>query len=579
MIEHITDCTCGCRENSIPEVVSRKDFLRKIGAATVGMGLAPLAGFALTDDKGRAEEFEKSTVIQKGKAQRITLLHTSDIHGQVNVHDEFFWENDQAVYKKRGGFAHLKTLINELRKKNPNTLLLDGGDCFQGSAIATLSEGMALIPLMNDLKYNLMLPGNWEVAYGKKMLIKDMGAYNAPKICANMMHEDGGDLLFPPYQTFFVGGVKIGFVGYNDPLTPIRQSPAYSNGMKFQDPEKNIARYIKLLREQEQCQVVIALTHMGMAQQLYLADQPYAEGLDYVFGADTHERIRTPLQGKYARVTEPGAFSSFIGKMDFVIENGKIKDEAYELMEVDPEKYKADAEMTKLIEKAHEPYKKEIKRVLGKTTTPLVRYFVMETPMDNLITDAIMWKTQPDIALSNGFRFCPPLIPDVKTNEAEITKEYLWSMLPVDSDLKTGKVNGKQLRNWLEKEMENVFAKDPTKRFGGWLVRFQGMKIKFTIGNEMGKRIQEILIKDKPLEEDKIYTLVACEREGDPDSVLCRIKDVKNTKRTGHTLHKIMEEYLAAHSPVAPKIEGRAVATDAPSTLLTQVLGVNYQFK
>ena len=190
-----------------------------------------------------------------------------------------------------------------------------------------------------------------------------------------------------------------------------------------------------------------------------------------------------------------------------------------------------------------------------------------------------MWKAQSDIALSNGFRFCPPLVPDPKTREVEITKEYLWSMLPVDSDVISGKINGKQLKNWLEKELENVFAKDPTKRFGGWLVRFQGMKIKFTIGNEMGKRIQEILIKNEPVDEAKIYTVVACEREGDPDSVLCRIRDVKETKHTGFTLHQVMEEYLAAHSPVSPQIEGRAVATDAPSTLLTQVLGVNYQFR
>jgi 2',3'-cyclic-nucleotide 2'-phosphodiesterase (5'-nucleotidase family) len=579
MEKHSPLCKCGCHENLIPEGVSRKDFLKKIGAASMGLGLAPLASFALTDDKGKAESFLKSSVIKKGKAQHLTLLHTTDIHGQVNVHDEFFWENEQAVYKKRGGFAHLKTLINEVRKKNSNTLLLDGGDCFQGSAIASLSQGAALIPLMNNLHYNLMLPGNWEVAYGKKVLVKDMGAYDAPKVCANMWHEGTDEFMFPPYQTFYLGGIKIGFVGYNDPLTPIRQSPAYSTGIRFQDPEKNIAKYIKFLKEQEQCDIVIALTHMGMAQQLNLANQSYAEGLDYVFGADTHERIRKPLEGKYAKVTEPGAFSSFIGKMDLVIENGKIKEEAYELMEIDPAKYKADEEMLELIKKAHEPYAKEIKKVLGKSTTPLVRYFVIETPIDNLITDALMWKIQPDIALSNGFRFCPPLIPDSKTNEAEITKEFLWSMLPVNSEVKTGKVSGKQLRNWLEKELENVFAKDPTKRFGGWLVRFQGMKIKFTMNNEMGKRVQEILVKNEALVDDKTYVVAACEREGDPDDVLCRIKDVKNTKRAGINLHEVMEEYLAKFSPVSPKIEGRAVATDAPSTLLSQVLGVNYQFR
>lgn len=579
MKKHSTDCGCGCKENIIPEGESRKGFLKKIGAATLGLGLSPLASFALTDEKGKAEEMKKSSVIRTGKAQHITLLHTTDIHGQVNVHDEFFWEDGKAVFKKRGGFAHLKTLINSIRSENPNTLLLDGGDCFQGSAIAALSEGQALIPLMNNLNYDLMLPGNWEVVYGKKMLVKDMGAYNAPKVCGNMFNETEGDLMFPPFHTFYFGDTKIGFLGYNDPLTPIRQSPAYSYGIKFSDPEKNISKYIKLLKEQEQCDIVIALTHMGMAQQLHLANQPYAEGLDYIFGADTHERIRKPLEGKYCKVTEPGAFSSFIGKMDLIIENGKIKEEAYELIEVDPEKHKADEEMLNLISKAEEPFKADLQKVIGKTKTPLYRYFVIETPMDNLITDAVMWKAKPDVALSNGFRFCPALIPDPKTGIADITGEFLWSMLPVNSDVKMAEVTGQQLWDWLEKEMENVFAKDPTKRFGGWLIRFQGMKIKFTMNNDIGKRLQEVKIKDKPIDLKKTYKIVACERDGDPDSVLCRMKDVKNTRKLGYTLHMVMEEYLAKFSPVSPKTEGRAIATDVAQTLLTQVSGVNYQFR
>jgi len=265
--------------------------------------------------------------------------------------------------------------------------------------------------------------------------------------------------------------------------------------------------------------------------------------------------------------------------MDLVIENGKIKEEAYELMEVDPEKYKADEEMLNLISKAEEPYKADLQKVIGKTKTPLYRYFVIETPMDNLITDAVMWKAKPDIALSNGFRFCPALIPDPKTGMTDITKEFLWSMLPVNSEVKMAEITGQQLWDWLEKEMENVFAKDPTKRFGGWLIRFQGMKIKFTMNNDMGKRLKEVKVKEKPIDLKKTYKIVACERDGDPDSVLCRIKDVKNTHKLGYTLHTVMEEYLAKFSPVSPKTEGRAIATDVAQTLLTQVSGVNYQFR
>ncbi|MDZ7648533.1 MAG: 5'-nucleotidase C-terminal domain-containing protein [Cytophagales bacterium] len=109
----------------------------------------------------------------------------------------------------------------------------------------------------------------------------------------------------------------------------------------------------------------------------------------------------------------------------------------------------------------------------------MVRYYVIENPMDNMITDALMWKLKPDIALSNGFRFCPPLVPDKEKGYAEITNDFLWSMLPVDSNARQASVTGKQIWNWMEKELHNVFASDPAKRFGGWVIRFKGDGSKF----------------------------------------------------------------------------------------------------
>ena len=105
-------------------------------------------------------------------------------------------------------------------------------------------------------------------------------------------------------------------------------------------------------------------------------------------------------------MTEPGAFASFVGKLDLVVENGKIKDENYALLDVDPDRYPEDPEMKRRVAAARAPYREEVEKVIGKTRTPLLRYYVIETPMDNLITDALMWKFKTDFAVSNGFRFC-----------------------------------------------------------------------------------------------------------------------------------------------------------------------------
>jgi sulfur-oxidizing protein SoxB len=537
----------------------RRDFLKHLGRVGLGLGVVPVLA----------------------RAQHLTILHTADIHAQLDIHDEFFWEDGRAVFRRRGGLATLRTMINALRRENPgNTLVVDGGDCFQGGGVASLSRGRAIVPLVNAIGYDLVLPGNWEVVYGKEAMVANLNGYSAAKVCANMFHASGGGTapIFPPYQTFTLGGVTVGFVGYNDPLTPTRQSPAYSEGIRFTHPRVDLARHVRTLREREGCALVFVLSHMGLAQQLDLANQPYARGVDYILGADTHERIREPLQGRYAKVTEPGAFASFVGKLDLVVEDGQIKDQTYALLDVDPDRYPEDEEMRTLVAAARAPYREELDRVVGRTRTPLMRYYVIETPMDNLITDALQWKFKADFVVSNGFRFCPPLVPPAG-GEAAITNDYLWSMLPVDSVLKSGVVTGQQIKDWLERELENTFAKDATKRFGGWLVRFKGLEMTFTVGGPAGKRLRQVKILGELLDPRRHYTMLGCEREGDPDDVVCRMQGVANPHRLDVTVHQLLTEYLALHSPIAPVVEGRAVATDAPSTLLSQVEGTSYRFR
>jgi sulfur-oxidizing protein SoxB len=588
---HPHGCRCRAHDES-PDAIPRRQILRGIGALGAGLAMQPVVAMAASG--GRRADLLASRAVQNGQASRFTILHTADIHAQLHTHDEFFFENGKAVYRKRGGFGVLKTMIDALRAENPgNTIVIDGGDCFQGGGVAALSEGRALVPLMNRIGYDLMIPGNWEVVYGKKMLLTNFRSYRAQKICANMYHAPypaaakvafdpdagrAGQLLFPPYWTKTVAGVKIGFIGYNDPLTSRRQSPAYSYGIAFSEPVANLAKYIRTLREDERCAMVFLVTHMGLAQQVALANMPEAKGADFVLGADTHERVRTPIAGKYSRVTEPGSFGSFVARLDVIVEDGRVKDTHYDLLDVDPEKYPADKGMLDLVAMVSAPYEKQLRTVVGSTRTTLVRYYVIENPMDNLITDAVMWKLKPDIALSNGFRFCPPIVAD-GTNPTPITVDDLWSMIPVESNAKYGEATGRQIWDWLETELDHVFADDPARRFGGWVVRFKGMTANFTKGNAFRKRVNWIKVANRPIDLQKTYLLAACEREGDPNDTLCRLQHVANPRRTDISLHAILREYFARFSPVSPKVEGRITATDAPQDLLSQLEGYDYSFR
>jgi 2',3'-cyclic-nucleotide 2'-phosphodiesterase (5'-nucleotidase family) len=226
------------------------------------------------------------------------------VHCQIHPHDELFWENGKAVFRKTGGYAQLATYLKKRRKINSNTFLVDTGDMFQGSELSVKTTGKAMVPLLNALQYDLYLPGNWEVIYYKKSMQTLMGSLNAPKVCANMYHDLGdgkkGELIFHPYKIWNIAGVKIGFLGYTDPLVPIRQSPNYSKGIIYTAPEENLAHYIDVLRNDEGCKYVIMLSHLGLSQQIALANHEACKGVDIIFGGDTHERVREPIQCKYA---------------------------------------------------------------------------------------------------------------------------------------------------------------------------------------------------------------------------------------------------------------------------------------
>lgn len=554
---------------------SRRKFIAQLSALGATTGLSGIASAAPKSEKSRSEIPSSFTV---------SILQTTDVHCQIHPHDELFWENGKSVFRKTGGYAHLKTFVEKLRNESQHSFLIDTGDMFQGSELSVKTTGEAMAPLLNEMGYDLYLPGNWEVIYYKKAMQQLLGSLYAPKVCANMYHDLGegkkGELIFPPYHIWTVNGVKMGFLGYTDHLVPIRQSPNYSKGIIYTKPEENLAHYVDVLRNQEKCAFVIIIAHLGLSQQLHLANLPACEGVDYILGGDTHERVRNPIQSKYAKVVEPGAFGSFVGKLELQIENGKVVSDRYELLEVDAEKNGPDKKMAELISLNEQPFQEDIYKIAGYSTVPLYRYFVIENPIDTMILDAVGWQVpEVDIVLSNGFRFCPPRTTPDQTGNIPITHGFIFDMLPVDSMIRTGKVTGTQINNWLEKELNNVFASDASKRFGGWVIKFKGMEVEFNAFGEEGKRVQKALVHGKPLEMEKVYTICACERDGDPDDMLCRFKGVMDTENTAYTLHEAMKNYLAKNSPVTPIPPKSAVALDAPATLLTQVHGVDYEFR
>src|SRR5689334_10974606 len=213
-----------------------------------------------------------------------------------------------------------------------------------------------------------------------------------------------------------------------------------------------------------------------------------------------------PIVCKHAELVEPGAFGSFVGKLTLTIQNGKVIKDAYEFVEIRADRHKPDTGMLALIKNNEKPFEDDIYKIAGYSTIPLYRYFVVENPIDTMILDALKWRLpEVDIVLSNGFRFCPPLTTRDHTGNIPITHGFIYDMLPVDSTVRTATVTGKQIQDWLEKELNNVFAKKASDRIGGWVIKFKGMKMSFNAFGENGKRVKEVTVNNAPLDLDKTY--------------------------------------------------------------------------
>lgn len=487
------------------------------------------------------------------KPRSVSLVYFADLHAQLEPHAELFWHGDEAEMTTAGGVARIASAIEEIRKEHPGRVLfMDAGDTIQGSAAAAWTEGRAVVPPVNALGLDLGIPGNWEVVYGAEALRQRTGQYRHPTIAANIRDAETGERLFPPYLVKELNGVRIGVIGFTDPDVPQRQPPSYSKGLTF-DGAEVLQPLIDEIRHKEKVDVVVLLTHIGLPKSIGLAE--HLKGVDILLSGDTHERTYEPIVRGETWVVEPGSFGSFLGRLDLTVREGKVVDRRWELIELRADRFPEDPQVKRVVDETLTPLRPRLERIIGKTEVPLMRYNVVETSLDLVLSDALREAAGADIGLSNGFRFAPPKLA------GPIRESDLWDWYPITTKLKVGKVTGKQLREFWERELEHVFASDPEKLFGGWVPRLSGMTLRFVAHAPMGERVREIRVHGEPLEDDRVYSVVACEREGDEPHKVCRIPNVRNPRVLDLEAHEAVRRYLARHSPLmAPEGEARQVS-------------------
>ena len=426
--------------------------------------------------------------------------------GSAWAHSFTFLNFEKAArrYGKVGGFAHLATLVKQLKASRPGALLLDGGDTWQGSATALWTNAQDMVDCAKLLGVDVMT-GHWEFTYGMKRVKQIVDGDFAGRIdfiAQNVKTADFGDPVFRPYVQREINGVACAIIGQAFPYTPIANPRYLVADWSFGIQDESMQKVVDEVRAKG-AQVVVLLSHNGMDVDLKLATR--VRGIDAIFGGHTHDGVPLAVPvanaGGKTLVTNAGSNSKFLGLMDFDVKGGKVVDYRYRLLPIFANQLPADPQMDALIAKVRQPYEARLAEKLAVSDGLLYRRGNFNGSWDQLICDALIDTQGAEIAFSPGFRWGTSLL-----SGDTITRELLMDQLAITYPYTTlSEMSGATIKTILEDVADNLFNPDPYYQQGGDMVRVGGLTYTCTPGEAMGRRIGDMRLKGKPIEADKTY--------------------------------------------------------------------------
>jgi sulfur-oxidizing protein SoxB len=411
-------------------------------------------------------------------------------------------------YGKVGGFAHLATLVKQVRAQRPGALLLDGGDNWQGSATALWTQAQDMIDVSKLLGVDMMT-GHWEFTYGaervKQVIAKDFVG-NIEFIAQNIRTVDFGDPVFKPYVMREVNGVPIAIIGQAFPYTPIANPRHFVPEWTFGIQEEGLQKVVDDAQKKG-AQVVVLLSHNGMDVDLKLASR--VTGIDVILGGHTHDAVPAPVAVKNARgttlVTNAGCNGKFLAVIDLDVRGGKLKSRQYRLLPVFANLLEADKDMAALIQSVRAPFENKLSEKLAVTEELLYRRGNFTGTFDQVILDALMEVEGAEIAFSPGFRWGTTLLP----REA-ITLEHVMDQTAITYPYTSvNALTGAAIKTILEDVCDNLFNPDPYYQQGGDMVRVGGMHYRCDPTQTIGSRISDMTLHGKPIAADKTYKVAS----------------------------------------------------------------------
>ncbi|MDF2182779.1 thiosulfohydrolase SoxB [Neptuniibacter sp. CAU 1671] len=458
-----------------------------------------------------------------------------------------------ARFGKVGGFAHLKTLVDQLRQSfgAEKTLLLDGGDTWQGSGTAYKTRGKDMVRASNALGVDLMT-GHWEFTYHQREVLQNIADFNGEFLAQNVfvtedalfnseldyLHDPESGRIFKPYTVRSLGSVRVAVIGQAFPRTRITNPARFIPDWSFDIHAEKLQVLINFLREHEKVDAVVLLSHNGMDVDLKLAAQ--VTGIDIILGGHTHDALPAPSIVKnrsgQTLVCNAGSNGKFLAVLDLNIAKGRLKGFHYRLLPVFSELLPANPDMDRLIEDIRAPHLPWLQEELAVADRVMFRRGNFNGTFDQLICDAQRTVNDAQIALSPGFRWGTTALKDQM-----LTMEHVLNQTCLTyPETYVREMTGAELKMVLEDVADNLFNPDPYLQSGGDMVRLGGVDYVCDPTEKMGRRISDLTLDNgEKIEAGKRYKVagwatVSEQSEGQPiwDLVATYLRDRKSAHIT-----------------------------------------------
>jgi sulfur-oxidizing protein SoxB len=439
------------------------------------------------------------------------------------------FEKSAARFGRLGGFAHLKTLIDRLRGEAGanNSLLVDGGDLWQGSGLANTMRGADMVDAANLLGIEAMT-GHWEFTYGETTLRDNLSRFKGEFLAQNVFlteeaafndapaFDAASGRVFRPAAIREIGGHRVAVVGQAFPYVPVAHPKRFTPDWTFGIREEELQELVRSLRDADRVDAVVLLSHNGMDVDLKLASR--VSGIDVILGGHTHDAVPRPIPvsnaGGTTLVTNAGSNGKFLGVLDLDLAKGRVRDVRYRLLPVFSELLKPDPAMRALIETMRAPHEVVFAEKIATADRLLYRRGNFSGTIDTLICDALHEAYDAEIALSPGFRWGTSMLPGENVTMEDVLAQTACTY----PETYVQSMTGGQIKDILEDVCDNLFNPDPYYQQGGDMVRIGGLSYTCTPASSVGHRISELKLENgRPLDAGKSYKVAGWASVGRQD--------------------------------------------------------------